>query len=374
MTLDDILNEPNEPVQATDTVKVDANTNAHEDADVKSSSTSALKTDAPIDPDLDWDDDEDHPVDGQKNGNEDENEDEDKNEHKDEATEAELDAIEARNKWMKGRIAPVKQKLSKAEEEIARLRAENEQLKSGKPAAEPRTQPTGVPATVDDIVNNDPTVISLANQLKELEAKADTMTEQQYIDAKLDIISDLKIAKREIARDYNNHVNAQQQQIIQAENKIKTDLDQSIMAKKDVYPDIDKAYDRINKNADKIDIEIRRSMIMEGDKINPLAADIFNVIGNDKQIMSYLIAQSNLAKQTGRVPVAAIEYIGRLKAKLAETVVEDVSAPDVESTIKRASTPRKPGIPKDVKTHKVGEPEDLSTWAQQALKSGQRPW
>lgn len=375
MTLDDILNEPaeapksaapaTEPVEAksanTEVVNKDTNEDGQSEKPKK-----ALN----IDPDLVWDDDHE---DGHEQSASDENEDKDANKAPDQISEEELQKIEERNKWMKGRIAPVKQKLSKAEEEIARLRAENEQLKGGKPAAQEQSYAQSA-STIEDIVNNDPNVVALSSKLKQLEDAATTMTEKEYIDQKLDIISDLKMIKREIANNYTSEINKQQQAIAQAESKIKNDLDSVVLAKKEVYPDIEKAYVRIVKNADKIDIEIRRSMIMEGDKVNPLAADLFNVIGNDQQAMSYLIAQSKIAKQTGRFPTAAIEYIGRLKSRIVETH-EEMPAPDIESSISRAApASRKPGIPKDVKGHSVGEPEDLGEWARKAVKAGQRPW
>jgi hypothetical protein len=375
MTLDDILNEPaeapksaapaTEPVEAksanTEVVNKDTNEDGQSEKPKKAVN---------VDPDMVWDDDED----GHETSPSEEEVEKDANKAPDQISEEELNKIEDRNKWMKGRIAPVKQKLSKAEAEIERLKAENEQLKGGKTQSNVNSDVSKGQTshtTIDDIVNNDPNVVELSNKLKKLEDDASNMTEKEYIDQKLDIISDLKMIKREIATNYQREITKQQEAIVNAENKIKSDLDNIIMAKKDIYPDIEKAYNRVIKNADKIDVEIRRAMIMENGNVNSNAGDIVNIIGNDPQAMSYLIAQSKIAKQSGRYPTAAIEYIGRLKAKISETLV-DTPAPDVDETINNAR--RKPGIPKDVKSHSVGDPEDLSEWARKAIKSGQRPW
>lgn len=67
------------------------------------------------------------------------------------------------------------------------------------------------------------------------------------------------------------------------------------------------------------------------------------------------------------MPVQAIEYIGRLKARsrarwdLMPSMLRILTAP---------SRQRKPGVPKDVRSHAAAETTDLQAWAQAAIKSG----
>lgn len=309
------------------------------------------KTEAPVDTDLQWDDEGDKSEEPEMRA-------------PDQQDDAELAKIEEKNKWMKGRLAPVKEKLTKAEQELAALRAENEALKSGRPQA-PQEQ---APADLDTWINAQPSVAALQAKLAELDKKADDLTEKQYIDAKLELLSDLKQEKRDLANAVEQHYQQQYHQVASAEQQIFNDYTKAVLAKKEEFPEIDKAFERVNKNAGNLDLEIRRSLIFEGNGISPMAAELVNIIGNDKQAMSYLIAQSKLAKQTGRVPVQAIEYIGRLKSKIQAEASE---APDVDATIARS---RKPGVPKEVRNHTTSEATDLQAWARNALKNNQRPW
>lgn len=354
--LEQILNEPDTQVETKPVVETLADTQV-EDQPAKVSTA----PESAEDPDLKWDEDE---VVEDK-------EPEDK--APDQQDDSDLAAIEEKNKWMKGRIAPMKEKLSKAEQELAALRAENEALKSGKPA---QTQPEvqNQVQDLDQFVNSQPSVVALQAQLKELDAKADDLTEKEYIDQKLEILSELKLEKREIANAVKQYQANQHQELARTEAKIADDYIASVLAKKEEYPDIDKALDRLNKNAGNLDLEIRRSLIFEGNGINPLAADLVNIIGNDKKAMGYLIAQTKLAKQTGRVPTQAIEYIGRLKARIqSEKSAGGSEAPDIEETV-QASKQRKPGIPKEVRSHSASEPVDLQAWAREAIKAGKTPW
>lgn len=354
--LEGILNEPDTQVETKPAVETLADIQVEEKP-----AKASTAPDSVDDPDLKWDEDE---VTEDK-------EPEDK--APDQQDDAELAAIEEKNKWMKGRLAPVKEKLSKAEQELAALRAENEALKSGKPAqSQPEVQNQA--QDLDAFVNSQPAVVALQAKLKELDEKADNLTEKEYIDQKLELLSDLKIEKREIANAVKQYHNQQHQQLAQVEAKIVDDYTSVVMAKKEEYPDIDKALDRINKNAQNLDTEIRRSLVFEGDAINPLAGELVNIIGNDKKAMGYLIAQSKLAKQTGRIPTQAIEYIGRLKARIqSEKNASSMEAPDVEETV-TAAKQRKPGVPKEVRSHSASEPVDLQAWAQESIKAGKRPW
>lgn len=315
------------------------------------------KAPAPIDevtdPDLKWDEEDDTGA----------GEPEDK--APDQQDDDELAKIEEKNKWMKGRLAPVKDKLSRAEQEVAALRAENEALKSGRPAQQAPVQEA---QDLESYVNQQPVIVELNSRLAELDKQADSLTEKQYIDIKLELLSELKLQKRDIVGAVQNHYAQQHQQIAKTEEKIFSDYTSTVLAAKEEYPDIDKALDRLNKNAGNLDLEIRRSLIFEGDKINPIAADLVNIIGNDKKAMGYLIAQTKLAKQTGRVPTQAIEYIGRLKARIQSDKSSSMEAPDVGVSQRRS------GMPKEVRTHSATEPVDLQAWAREAVKSGKRPW
>ena len=347
--LDAILNDT-----SADSKPVD--TSAETDVSDGAPKDKAPVADEVVDPDLAWDEDD--------SGNEGEPEDKAPDQQDDD----ELAKIEEKNKWMKGRLAPVKDKLTKAEQELAALRAENEALKAGKPAA---SAPQAQAQDLEQFVESQPSVVALNQQLALLDSKADELTEKQYIDAKMELLSELKMEKRDIVNSVRQHYAQQHQQIAQSEEKIFADYTSAVLAKKEEYPDIDKALDRLNRNAGNLDLEIRRSLIFDGNGISPLAAELVNVIGNDKKAMSYLIAQTKLAKQTGRVPVQAIEYIGRLKSKIQSERGSD--APDVDETY-NASRQRRPGVPKDVRSHSVGESTDLQAWAQAAIKSGKRPW
>lgn len=352
-TLDAILNEQETPAQTKAPAEV-----ASEENETQGNDTNSSKGE--VDSALQWDDEEET------------NEKEPETKAPDQQDDEELAKIEEKNKWMKGRLAPVKEKLTKAEQELAALRAENEALKAGKaPEKKEEAEQQTQYADLDAYVNDQPSIKALSAKLKELDSKADDMTEKEYIDQKLEILSDLKIEKREIATAVKQHYQRQAEEMRNAEVRVVQDYEKAVLSTKETYPEIDKALARLNKNAPNLDLEIRRSLILEGNQINPLAGDLVHVIGNDKQAMSYLIAQSRLAKQTGRVPTQAIEYIGRLKAAILAEKSNGGEAPDVEQTLSKT---RKPGMPKEVRSHSASEPKDLQDWARTALKKGERPW
>lgn len=361
--LNQILNETNTPNEAPKNDPIQSIVD--EVSNDSNGSESKPKVEKNYDPDMVWDDESN--VDDQGDDGEPENR------APDQQDDAELAAIEEKNKWMKGRLAPVKEKLSKAEEELARLRAENEQLKAGKPAEKAPEVQSQAPATLDEFIESQPTVQALTAKLKELEANAENMTQGDYIDQRLEILSELKIEKREIASAIKAQQNAQVRAVAQAEEKIATDYKTAVMSKKEEYPEIDKAFNRIEKNAQHLDINIRGMLVFEGDKINPMAAELVNIIGNDKDALGYLIAQSKLAQKSGRPPVQAIEYLGRLKARIQSEreSAETMQAPDIDVQLSR----RKPGLPKEVRNSSTeGESKDLQRWARDAIKAGKRPW
>ena len=317
----------------------------------------------PTDPDLQWDDDDDVPEPPDK--------------APDELVDADLQAIEEKNKWMKGRLAPVKEKLTKAEQELERLRQENEALKSGRaPAPEVPTAPA--PTTVDEYVNSHPAVKDLEAKLAALKEQADKgeITEGDYVDQRTDILTDVKVIKRDIVNSIRANQAQQQYAVQQQEAKIEKDFHDAVFQKKDEYPEIDKAYNRVLKNAQHLDINIRASLILDpaGSKVNEDVGDLVNIIGNDKEAMGYLIAQSKIAAKTGRVPVQALEYLGRLKARVAaeKAASESSEPPDVDAQVTRV---RKPGLPRVIRATPNNEGvADLSSWAKAAVKAGQRPW
>lgn len=373
--LEAILNEDTEdqsqqnqkPVDTQENTKPE-NVNGFDDEDDDNppeNKPEAQSKDESDDPDMKWDDEEEsedtHPENTTKAPDEQDDED--------------LKKLEERNKWMKHRLTPAIERAKKAEEEAAKLKAELDALKGGKPTEAPQ-KPAEQPQDINAFIDTVPEVVALNEKLKALNEKADNMTEGEYIDAKLEILSDLKITKREIARQVADYQQNQMKAVQEAEAKIETDWKNTIMSKKEEYPEIEKAYGRVVKNAENLHAEIRRVLILDGDTINPLAGDLVNIIGNDKKAMSYLIAESKLAAQTKRFPVKAIEYIGRLKARIeSEKSTKGPEAPDIEESMSKAPS-RKAGLPREVRQHSSndGAPKDMLKWAADAHKKGERPW
>ena len=373
--LEAILNEDTEdqsqqnqkPVDTQENTKPE-NVNGFDDEDNDNppeNKPEAQSKDESDDPDMKWDDEEEsedtHPENTTKAPDEQDDED--------------LKKLEERNKWMKHRLTPAIERAKKAEEEAAKLKAELDALKGGKPTEAPQ-KPAEQPQDINAFIETVPEVVALNEKLKALNEKADNMTEGEYIDAKLEILSDLKITKREIARQVADYQQNQMKAVREAEAKIETDWRNTIMSKKEEYPEIEKAYGRVVKNAENLHAEIRRVLILDGDTINPLAGDLVNIIGNDKKAMSYLIAESKLAAQTKRFPVKAIEYIGRLKARIeSEKSTKGPEAPDIEESMSKAPS-RKAGMPRELRQHSSndGAPKDMLKWAADAHKKGERPW
>ena len=376
--LEAILNEDTEdqsqqnqkPVDTQENTKPE-NVNGFDDEDDEDddnppeNNPKAQAKDESDDPDMKWDDEEEsedtHPENTTKAPDEQDDED--------------LKKLEERNKWMKHRLTPAIERAKKAEEEAAKLKAELDALKGGKPTEAPQ-KPAEQPQDINAFIETVPEVVALNEKLKALNEKADNMTEGEYIDAKLEILSDLKITKREIARQVADYQQNQMKAVQEAEAKIETDWRNTIMSKKEEYPEIEKAYGRVVKNAENLHAEIRRVLILDGDTINPLAGDLVNIIGNDKKAMSYLIAESKLAAQTKRFPVKAIEYIGRLKARIeSEKSTKGPEAPDIEESMSKAPS-RKAGMPRELRQHSSndGAPKDMLKWAADAHKKGERPW
>jgi len=359
--LDRILAGPDEPA-----AEAQASTAASTDAQASTDNKTAVREE-PTDPDLQWDED----------GTEEGSEPPDAHDTApDQQTDDDLDAIEERNKWMRGRLAPVKHKLTEAEAELARLRAENEHLRGGKPPAEQEAD-VAQPRNVDEYVASHPEVQRLSKALHDLEGEADKLTMGEYQDRKLDILTDLKIAKREVMRAITDTVRNQQQAAAAAEVKVVTDFRAAVLAKKEELPDVEKALGRLERNAGNLHMEIRRSLILDDrGNINPEAAELVHEIGNDKQALSYLIAQSRAAAQGRRVPTAALEYLGRLKERIRSR--QDQPAPDQsgDTGVRVREHVRRPTVPREVRASppNASGPADLQAWAQKALKSGERPW
>ena len=346
--------ETYEKIMAPDPVEEVVSTSSNDVPEVKESNT--------VQEDLVWDDDE--PI-------EDPAPDEEETIADEDADEEELQKIEAKNKWMKERLAPTKQKLTKAEEEIAKLRSELESIKSNK-APEPVSKAQETPVnSIDEYINTIPEIVEIDRRLTELKSLADKgeITEGDYVDQRTELLTDKKVLKRDIVA----HIQNQQKAVVEQEAKIAKDFESTVLAKKEVYPNIDRALSRVNKNAINLNIDIRRALIIDDETngINSLAPDLINIIGNDKKALGYLIAQSKLAEKTGRTPVAALEYIGRLKSRIQSESVDNMKAPDEEDSY---VAPKK-AVPKTIRnTPAGGNPVDLSTWARDAVKRGERPW
>ena len=365
--LDRILAGPDEP--AATAPAADA---ASTDTQANTDTTAKPAREESADPELQWDDDEGDAGDGG---------DEPPDTHEtapDQRTDADLDAIEERNRWMKGRLAPVKTKLTEAEAEVARLRAENEQLRGGRPPAEQQPE-AAQPRTIEEYVAAHPEVQRLSKALQDLEGEADKLTMGEYQDRKLDILTDLKIAKRDVAQALTETVRSRQQALASAEAKVTNDFHAAVLAKKDELPDVDKALGRIERNAGSLHLEIRRSLIMdEHGSINPDAAELVHEIGTSKQALSYLIAQSRAAAQGRRVPTAALEYIGRIKDRIRSQ--REQHAPDQvgesDTGVRVREHVRRPSVPREVRSTSANAsgPTDLQAWALSAIKKGERPW
>ena len=285
----------------------------------------------------------------------------------------ELRKIEEKNKWMKERLAPTKKKLTRAEEEIARLRSELESFKANKPVdkVENNTKSvTSIEEYVEQVISNDSIVNKLQKDFEELENK-DGVTNGELVRA----AAKLEARKEILEGQVRSTIAYNQKQAIEYENKIADDFTKSVLAKKEEYPDIDKALSRVEKNAASLNIDIRRALIMndEGTGINKLTPDLVNLIGNDKKALGYLIAQSKLAAKTGRTPVAALEYIGRLKSRIQNAPMNNMKAPDEDDEY--TAPIKKQTLPKVIRnTPAGGDPVDLSSWAKEAVKRGERPW
>lgn len=364
--------EPKDIPTETSSVTVDPEDN-DSDSDSDDKPKTSTKPQAPIDPDLKWDDEQ--PEDSKDGGKP---EDEETTPAPDQISEEELVKIEERNRWMAGRLAPVKQKLTKAEAELERLRTENEQLKAGRQAAPQEAAPqAGKDNSLDEWVNAHPKVQELSNKLAELRKQAESgeISQVDYDDQRTDLLTDVKMTKYELYASVREQQSRQEQQQRAAESAIEKSLEESILGKKEIYPDIDKAYARVCKNASSLDINIRAALIFgaDGKTVNKDAADIINVVGNDRQAMSYLISQSKLAAKTGRVPVQALEYIGRLKARV-EAEAEQV-APDMKDPESDRPSRAKSNLPRVIRNGAANEsPSDIMEWAHNAVASGKRPW
>lgn len=286
------------------------------------------------------------------------------------ADDEELAKIEEKNEWMKKRLAPTKEKLSKAEQEIQKLRQELEAVKAGKPVeAPPEAQQQAPAASVEEyvasVIANDPITTKLQKEFADLENK-EGVTNGELVRA----AAKLEARKEILEANVKSYIASQQQEIAKSEKAIENDYTKAVLAKKEIYPDIDKSLARVNKNAANLNIDIRRALVFDGEsnKINELAPDLVNIIGNDKKALGYLIAQSKLAAKTGRTPVAALEYIGRLKESIKNSASS--KAPDEEAPVVHKA----PGLPKSLKAVSSPEPSNLYAWAKDAVKAGKQPW
>ena len=287
------------------------------------------------------------------------------------ADDEELQKIEDRNTWMHKRLAPTKAKLSKAEEELAKVRAELDAYKNqtSNPQAAPIDNTINdIDAYVDNVLKQDATIAKLQADFAELEQK-DGVTNGELVRA----AAKLESRKELLEAHVRNTIQSQQQVIIDSEAKIASDYKKAVLSKTEEYPNIQKALNRVEANAANLSLDIRRAMILDesGNGINEYASDLVNIIGNDKKAMAYLTAQSKVASKTGRTPVAALEYIGRLKAKIELGKSDAMKAPDEDEV-----PARRPSIPKAIRpaASSSTKTDDLSVWAREAIRKGERPW
>lgn len=247
-------------------------------------------------------------------------------EDNDDEDEEELKKLELQEKWRLKRLNKELDKRKAAEEENARLKAELESLR--KPVIEEPKRPVVKPIyenpkTIDEYVGNlifqDPRIIELANKEQYIRSHKEEFADMgEYADALSSIQTDLKTEIKFKDREVREQLSKEQSSQEAEEIAIGKNYDQKIESVKELYPNVNKAKDELNKVADKLHIEIRRALVMDEN-----SGELTWALGSSKKNINYLLEASNLANKTGRLPVDAIKFIGRLSSEITKDKIPD---------------------------------------------------
>lgn len=282
--------------------------------------------------------------------------------------EEELVSLEEKNRWMKKRLGPVKDKLEKANTELARLQAEVESLKAGKsqqPAPQvPQEALESLDAFVTHQVDSDPSIKKLQTELDELLNNANGV--DNFIQKVASLEARLDVRREMVAEKVKAEVENSQNLAAQEEARILSEYDAKVDALKEVHPKIEKAKSRLIAKAADLHLEIRKAIIFDDN-----AGELTWKIGQDPKNIEFLIEASKAAEKTGQYPIEALKYLGRLSASIE-------SKDSKEDKPKTPVAPdRKKNVPKNIKSSQVGnsnEPDDLNDWAEKAVRENRRPW
>lgn len=266
----------------------------------------------------------------------------------------------------------IEKELKAAKEELAKFRSAQSQVQEAPKVAPVQIAPeipqhirAKIKDNLDHIIFSDPEMIELANKEAEIKKNVNNYeTLGDYAEALTDIQTEFK-SKHLAARQYMQQYN---EQVKQTENanvaKIMDDFTSKVNAVKDQYPQVEKAVEYLNKNADKLHIEVRRALLLDEN-----AGELAWHLGSSKKAMDLLIKSSEVATKNKSIPTDALMYIGELKGRIKSKTTE---AP-AESTV------HKPAVPKVIKSSQsnVGKdmPEDLLKWGKQAREGKVKmPW
>lgn len=275
-------------------------------------------------------------------------------------------------------------KAKRIEKELKKVKEELEKYRSGTNIPTPKQEesqkqsiqinpeiPQHIKAkikdNIDHIIFSDPEMIELANREALIKASIDKYeTVGAYAEALTEVQTEFK-AKHLSARQYIQQHN---EQVRQQENsnvaKILENFTSKVNAAKDQYPHIEKAVDYLNKNADKLHIEVRRALLTDDN-----AGELAWLLGSSKKAMDLLIKSSESAAKNKTIPTDALMYIGELKGRIRNNTISENREP-VESTV------RKPAVPKVIKNSPVNSkdtPDDLMKWGKQAREGKVKlPW
>lgn len=290
-----------------------------------------------------------------------------------ETEEEELARIEEKNKWMKGRLAPVKEKLTKAEQELAVLRDENAKLKAGtaqKPVAEvPAEARESIDAFVAYQVENHPDIKKLQDEIKDIIENADK--HDNYIQKLTSAEAKLEVKKDLLAERVKAEVENYNSTIVAEEAKLQENFEASINALKEVHPKIDKAKARLDARVPDLHVEIRKAIVM-----NDNAGELVWKLGANPQNIEYLVEASKKATESGTLPIDALKFIGKLEARIEAEKSGNTETPSKPATQNKPAPAKKP-VPKNLKSPQGGSSDDvgdLYEWANSAVKKGDRPW
>lgn len=278
----------------------------------------------------------------------------------DEDTE-EFAKLEASEKWRVKRLNKEIEAKKAAEAEAAALKAELEALKSGKekPAETEDKAPRFDAQEFEQVLReHDPYIKALHERIELVKSNKDKFeTMADYADALTELTAEYKSEIKDRKREYNEHQRAQASTVQQTETKIVNDFYSAIDSLKEVYPQIEKARDVINANADKLHVDIRRALLLDEHK-----GELAWAIGSSKKNLQYLIEESAIAARTGQTPIGALKLLGKMSDEVG-TVKKPASVAAPQAPVQRT---KPAGVPKTMKARAPnGTYEDMDpyTWA-----------